>query len=77
MSCVTSYGGYFVCENVSSLRVALARAQQCTTCGAPFQRLNVFSTDFVVQDVSDLVGRDLFTGGTFVDTGQRVSTGNE
>lgn len=41
----------------------------------PFQTLDIFSTDFVVQYVSDLVCGNLFTSGTFVNTVERKLVG--
>ena len=60
MSCDTSSGGYFVCENVRSLlsgnqRTGLVMIVRCGWNYAPLQTLNVLSTDFVIQHVSHLV----------------------
>lgn len=73
MSCVTSSGGYLVCENVNSLTVGRAVSDPVMSLYRiymyiPFKTLNVFPTDFVVQYVSNLVRGNLFSCGTLVDT---------
>lgn len=71
INCETSSGGYFVWENVRSLldrKISFTRKRENKQL--PFQTLDVFPTDFVVQDMCNLVRRNFLTSRTFVDSTQ-------
>lgn len=55
INCETSSGGYFVWENVSSLGRGKTDIEAIVIVDTPLQTLNILATDFVVQDVGDLI----------------------
>lgn len=76
ISCDTSSGGYFVCENVSNLlNSQFVFMLQDNINNTPFQTLNILSTNFVVQHMRDLVRRDLLPRRALVDTHHRNANG--
>lgn len=69
MSWVRSEGGYLVCEKVSSLLSCSANIiVSDSTEDTPFKTLDVFSTNFVVQYMRHLIGGNLFSSGSFMNT---------
>lgn len=62
INCEISAGGYFVCENVSSLQMNVRNALiykinvlGINVLGSPFKTLDVLATDLVVENMSYLV----------------------
>lgn len=69
MSWVRSEGGYLVCEKVNSLLSCSAKnIVSDSTEDTPFKTLDVFSTNFVVQYMRHLIGGNLFSSGSFMNT---------
>lgn len=73
ISCETSSGGYLVWENVKSLQAKsiINMWQEIYSIykrDAPFQTLNIFPANFIVQYVGDLVWRDLFSSRALMNT---------
>jgi hypothetical protein len=68
MSCEGSSGGWAICEKVIKLRGAVSRAQKRRKSDLPLQALDVLPADLVIQHMRNLIGGDLFSRRTLVNS---------